>query len=99
MSSMNKQDLVNTIADECGISKALAARVVDTQLDTIIKVVKTGGKVTIPGFGVYGSSYRKPRKGRNPQDPTKEINIPGKTVPTWKAGSKFKDEVKDLPES
>ncbi len=92
---MNKNELINKVSDECGTSKALAARCVDTVLSTIIQVVKEGKKATIPGFGVFGPSHRKARKGRNPQNPDQVINIPAKTVPTFKAGSKFKEEVKD----
>lgn len=92
---MNKNELINKVSEECGISKALSGRCVDTVFNTIVQIVKDGGKATFPGFGVFGASHRKARKGRNPQNPDQVINIPAKTVPSFKAGSKFKDEVKD----
>ena len=45
------------------------------------------------GFGTFEVRSRAARKGHNPQDPKKVINIPACEVPAFKAGKKLKEAV------
>jgi len=85
---MNKADLVNEIAKETGLTKTKSSEVVDTIVETISNSLKKGEKVTHVGFGTFTTSKRSARKGRNPKTGA-EINIPGKTVARFKAGSEL----------
>jgi DNA-binding protein HU-beta len=85
---MNKADLVNEIAKETGLTKTKSSEVVDTIVETISNSLKKGEKVTLVGFGTFTTSKRSARKGRNPKTGA-EINIPGKTVARFKAGSEL----------
>ena len=85
---MNKADLVNEIAKETGLTKTKSSEVVDTIVETISNSLKKGDKVTLVGFGTFTTSKRSARKGRNPKTGA-EINIPGKTVARFKAGSEL----------
>ena len=40
---------------------------------------------------------RSARKGRNPQNPTEEIDIPEKNVPVFRAGKALKEAVNAAP--
>ena len=40
---------------------------------------KQGNRVTIPGFGTFGTTYRKARKGRHPKT-QKEIKLQQHTL-------------------
>ena len=53
-----------------------------------------GNKVSIPGFGTFGTKYRAQRQGRNPATGA-TITIAGKTYPFFKAGKGLKDRVAD----
>ena len=89
---MNKAELVSVIADKTGITKAHAAAALDQTLHTITGTLRTGGKVTLVGFGTFSAVTRGPRTGRNPRD-NQPIKIAAKKVAKFKAGKKLADEV------
>ena len=91
---MTKADLINAVAKSAGISKKQANAAVASTLDSIGKSLSKGEKVQLVGFGTFEVRARAPRKGRNPQDPTKIINIPGKKVPAFRPGKALKDRVR-----
>ena len=87
---MSRTELVEFIAAKANMSKAEAGRALDAMLEGIQTGLKKEGKVALVGFGTFSAKKRAAREGINPL--TKEgINIPGKTVASFKAGSKLKD--------
>lgn len=93
---MNKTELTAAILEKCSgdiQTKAAAARIVDTMLDTITETVVSGDEVSIAGFGTFKTIAKAARTGRNPQT-GKSIKIPATKVPKFKAGKSFKDAVK-----
>ena len=64
---MNKQDLVNKIAKDVGVSKANASAAVESLFEGITKSLKKGQPITFVGFGTFKTSQRKARTARNPQ--------------------------------
>lgn len=90
---MNKQDFVDLISKEVGITKREAKESIDTLFSGITKALKKKKKVTFVGFGTFSSKRRKKRKGRNPQT-GRTITIPAKRVPKFRAGKALKDAVK-----
>lgn len=89
---MNKTELVDAIAAGADISKAAAARALDTAIETITKTVAAGDSVTLVGFGTFKASSRAAREGKNPKTGEK-INIAAATVPKFTAGTAFKAAV------
>ena len=89
---MNKGDLINKIAESAKITKAQATDALNAVLDGINGELKTGGKVTLIGFGTFSVSVREARTGRNPQT-GKELKIAATTVPRFTAGAGFKSAV------
>jgi len=90
---MTKENLAEVIAKKFDLSKSAAADCLNTILDEIVTTLKKGEKVTLTGFGIFSTSKRKARIGRNPATGA-TINIPAKTVPKFKAGKGLKDAVK-----
>lgn len=90
---MNKGDLVEKVAQDCGLSKAAAEQALNSVLNAISDAVAAGDKVTLIGFGTFSVSERAAREGRNPQT-GKAIKIPAKKVVKFKAGSKLADAAK-----
>lgn len=86
---MNKGELVDFIAEDLDVSKALADRFVNSFTEAVCANVRKDG-VKLAGFGTFGSTKRKARVGRNPQT-GEEIKIPARWVPTFKAGTVLKD--------
>lgn len=89
---MNRQELVEKLAEEHELSKAAASRVLDTLLDTVVATVKKGGSVQLVGFGTFKAVKRAARKGFNPRE-GKAIKIAASTVPKFVPGARFKAAV------
>lgn len=90
---MNKEQLIEGMATEAGITKAQADRAMKSMITNITESLKKGSKVTFVGFGTFDVTKRKARTGRNPQT-GETLKIPATTVPKFKAGKALKDAVK-----
>lgn len=89
---MNKGDLVEKVAKDCDISKAVAEKAISSVMDAIMEAMSAGDKVTLVGFGTFSVTERAAREGRNPQS-GKAIKIAAKKVVKFKVGSKLADSV------
>ena len=89
---MNKNDLVNQVSDNTGLSKSDSAKAVDSVLDTITDTLKSGGDVRLVGFGTFLVSKRKATTGRNPQTGA-AIQIPAANVPKFRPGKALKESL------
>lgn len=92
--AMTKGDLVDAIAKHTGATKKMAGDCLEALINVITKELKSGGQVTITGFGTFKVSQRAARTGVNPQNPSQKIQIPAMTVPTFKAGKNLKEAVR-----
>ena len=89
---MNKTELTDVVADATDLTKADAARAVDSVLGTITSTLAKGEQVGIVGFGTFLVRDRAARTGRNPQTGA-EIQIAAAKVPAFKPGKALKDAV------
>jgi DNA-binding protein HU-beta len=92
---MNKSKLVEKVRAQLGIENHTKAQIEFVLNETITMIKKTVKKddVTLVGFGTFSKTKRKARMGRNPQT-GKEIKIPARTVPKFKASKDFKGSVR-----
>lgn len=91
---MNRQELIENIAEVTGETKAAAGRFLDAFIDTVQDAVASGDKVSMVGFGNFTTLAVKSRKARNPA--TGELITLEATVrPKFTPGNKFKEMVKD----
>ena len=87
---MNRTEVVGAAAEQAGIAKKDAERVLGAALDTSAAALEKGDKVQLSGFGIFEAKERQARVGRNPH--TKEpIDIPATRVPVFKASKVLKD--------
>jgi len=93
MANVNKDALVDAIAQKNDLSKKDVETVIDALVDEITSSIKGGNKVTLTGFGTFKVSARAAREGINPQTKAK-IQIPAMTVPKFTAGKALKEAVK-----
>lgn len=89
---MNKQELVDAVAEKSELSKADAKRAIDAFVESVTDSLKDDGEVSLIGFGTFKVSARAARTGRNPQTGA-EIQIAASKVPSFKAGKALKDAV------
>jgi DNA-binding protein HU-beta len=90
---MTKADLIAAMADDAGITKAAAAKALESYIANVAKELKKNGKLGIVGFGTFSVTKRKARSGRNPQTGEK-IKIAAKKVIKFKPGKALADKVK-----
>ncbi len=91
---MNKNDLIDAIADKADLSKASAGRALDGALSAITETLSKGDSVSLVGFGTFSVKARAARQGRNPRT-GETIQIGASNTPGFKAGKALKDAVND----
>lgn len=93
---MNKTELIDSLADAAGLSKADSQRAIDALFDAenglIARAMKRNEKVQITGFGTFEPRQRKARMGRNPRT-GEQIRIAASTSVSFRAGKSLKDAV------
>lgn len=91
--TLTKRDLVTRISNETGLVQQQVLEVVQKTLDYIAEALSKGDKVELRNFGVFEVTVRKPRIGRNPNEPDKDVPIPARAVVKFKAGKEMRAEV------
>ncbi len=91
---MNKATLIEKISAGIGVNRKNVEDVIDKMIDIIIDELKTGGKVSLVGFGTFEARIRHTRGGVNPQKPNERIQIPEVKVAKFKTGKTLKDALK-----
>ncbi len=89
---MNKQELISAVAEETGLARSDAARVIESMLDTIGAELKRGNEVRLVGFGSFSVSRRKASVGRNPRT-GEPMSIKATSQPKFRPGKVLKDLV------
>ncbi|MFW5891155.1 MAG: HU family DNA-binding protein [bacterium] len=97
---MTKTELIDVVAEKTGLTKKDTDKVINSTIDTIMEHLSNEAQkdeenrdnVQIIGFGTFEARDREARKGRNPQT-GEEIPIPERTVPVFRAGKTFKENV------
>ena len=87
---MNKNDLVDAVAERTGLAKSDAARAVEALLGAVTDALRKGETVALSGFGSFVAKTRAARTGRNPRT-GESIAIPASRAPAFKAGKGLKD--------
>lgn len=89
---MTKSELIDTMAEKSGLSKADATKALASTLESVTDALKAGEKVALIGFGAFSVSPRAARTGKNPQT-GEAIAIPASNAAKFKAGQQLKDAV------
>mgnify|MGYP001091988948 CR=1 FL=1 len=90
---MSKQDLVEILAKNTGLSKNAATEALNSLLKAISDSLKKRKDVVLTGFGTFKVVSRKARTGRNPKT-GEMIKIPARKVVRFKAGAELRKAVK-----
>lgn len=96
---MTKRDLVVRISGQTGLTQREVGDVVQRTFDTITNELGAGRPIEFRNFGVFDLSKRKPRIGRNPNQPENTVYIPERTVVKFKPGKKMQEKINKLDAS
>ena len=89
---MNRIELVAKIAENSGLTKVDADKVLDFTLKAIEGALKAGDDIRLIGFGNFEVKTRGERTGRNPKTGEK-ITIAATKAVVFKAGKALKEAV------
>ncbi|MDD2558481.1 MAG: HU family DNA-binding protein [Desulfuromonadaceae bacterium] len=89
---MTKTELVNSMAEKAGLSKADAEKALKAFVDSVTETLQKEDKISLVGFGTFSVGDRAARVGKNPQTGA-ALQIPAAKVPKFKAGKALKDAV------
>jgi DNA-binding protein HU-beta len=89
---MTKAQLVMKLAELGGASRKQIDDLLNSLVDTVVKTVKKGESVKIPGLGIFRLRKMKARMGRNPQT-GEPIKIPARKKVGFSVAKTFKDTV------
>lgn len=83
---MNKNELIDAMAEKAGLTKVQAKNALDAFMCTTTEALKKGDKISLVGFGTFQVNERAARKGHNPSTGA-AIEIPAKKTVKFKAGA------------
>lgn len=92
---MNREELISQMAHDAKTTKVVARASLDSLLDSILKTLKKGGRVSLVGFGTFSTSKRNARMGRNPKTGA-ALEIKAKRVARFKAGKELAVHVNNV---
>jgi DNA-binding protein HU-beta len=77
---VNQANLIESVADATGLSKADATHAVQELFQKIAAALGAGDEVRISGFGIFAVAERAAREGRNPRTGEVVTIAAGKTA-------------------
>ncbi len=89
---MNKQELINAVAEQTGETKATVTKVLEAMSEVATASLQAGDEVMLHGLGKLKTKESAARTGRNPAT-GEEIDIPAKTTVKFTAAKALKDAV------
>ena len=89
---MNKLELIDTLRDECQISKKEAATIVNLFFRKMSNALAEGDRVEIRGLCSFSVKEYNSYQGRNPRT-GERVQVASKKLPFFKCGEELKDRV------
>ena len=89
---MTKADLIDSLAEKLGVTKAEAESAADVMLSAITEALAQGERVNLSGFGTFAISAREARMGRNPKT-GEAIEISASRSAKFKPGKQLKESL------
>ena len=89
---MNKSELIDAVAAQADLPKAVSARAVTALLEIITASLAKKEEVSLVGFGTFKVTQRASRVGRNPRSGA-ALTIAASSVPKFTAGMALKSAV------
>ncbi len=96
MATVTKKDLVSALGQKAGINKVQAESLVNDVLEIIAEKLSEGHEVTFRRFGTFAIKVAKPKIGRNPNRPTKQVTIPKRCVLRFNPADELKKAISKL---
>jgi integration host factor subunit alpha len=90
--SLTKADVIQTVAEKNGFSKAKASDTVETLIEIIKRTLEAGEDVLISKFGKFSVNRKQERIGRNPATGEAMV-LRSRRIVTFKCSGKLRDKL------
>jgi integration host factor subunit alpha len=87
-----KDDLVQTLHDQAGLSKHQSRAAIERVFELIKKALESGEDVLISGFGKFIVKEKATRRGRNPAT-GEDLTLDPRRVITFKCSPRMRDRI------
>ena len=91
--TITKRELVNKVCAELdnGFTQNEVLDIIQKTIELITEALGNGDRVVLRNFGTFTVKEVKPKVGRNPKDPAKNVPIPARSVVKFKVGKNLKE--------
>jgi len=89
---LNKTEIVEALAQQCGWSKAEAKRLLDAKLEAIAHELAVGNRVVLRGLGTFDTREVPAHRGRRPTD-GEALEIPPRRQVTFRCADSMREAV------
>ena len=87
-----KENLIQSLYDQVGLSKQQSKALVDNIFDLIKKSLESGDDVLLSGFGKFSVRSKAPRRGRNPST-GEDLTLDARRVVMFKCSGVLRDKI------
>lgn len=95
---LTKRDIITKLAEQTELSQKKATEVINVLFNTengiFARELQAGNKITLTGFGTFGTRVREARAGTHPST-RKPIEIAARTNVFFRAGKTLKEIVNE----
>jgi nucleoid DNA-binding protein len=96
MATVTKRDLVVSLADKSGLTQQQVFNILQMFLEDVTGHLGSNKEVVLRNFGTFEIRVTKPKVGRNPNKPGKDVIIPSRAIVKFKPGKELKERVGQL---
>jgi len=90
--TLTKEEIVNSIYNQIGLSKSQSRIVLETLLEIMKQTLESGEDVLLSGFGKFEVKRKSERRGRNPQT-TEDLQLRARRVVVFKTSGVLRNRI------
>ncbi len=91
--ALTKRDIVLELSGQYDVPQQTMAAIVQSTLDMMTDSLVKGRHIEFRDFGVFEIVIRRPRIGRNPNQPEQTVEIPARRSVRFKPGKQMRERV------
>lgn len=96
MATITKKELIDRVADQHQCRRAVAKRLIQSFLDSIVEELANGNRLEFRDFGVFETRTRASRQAQNPKTMDKVV-VPSRRTVKFKVGRVMKMKLDQAP--
>jgi integration host factor subunit alpha len=90
--TLTKETLIQSLYDQCGLSKQKSGTLVDATFELIKKTLESGDDVLLSGFGKFYARKKAARRGRNAAT-GEDLTLDARRVVMFKSSPVLREKV------